>query len=186
MAEYRKIAALTRDPSVLGNAFRAYSANVIRSNGVDGFLHEIEGMEVPEEGKRAIFIPCLDKLEEDRTPGDALARLKGSALWRVGKDEGFLALLIASEKSPVRAMSFVDWLDDTNPDKPNAAQVAASLAVRNDANEAAKWIETLPEGPVRDAALRPLLDYLKQHGEEESLKMWSELLSKSDGEKQSK
>ena len=185
-SDYLKIWSASDDPVVRGSAFGAISRNIIQSKGVEAYLRKIEDLPVPDDGTAGMFLRCLEILEKRMPTQDALSRLKGTPLWRIGVDEGSIALRIGSQQSPAKAMKFAESLDDSNPGKPAAAWVAADAAVRDDANQAAKWIESLPEGPVRDAALRPLLDYLKKHGEEESLKMWSELLSKSGGENQSR
>ena len=75
------------------------------------------------------------------------------------------------------AREFFDALADCPAAQIKLADSISRYHMRNDANRTAAWAASLPSGPIRDAALAPLLDYLRRHNETESLRQWSALLS---------
>lgn len=176
--DYAELLRFTKDPDVLSLAFSGFSAATIRTRGVDAYLQDIRSMEIPNESRKQALSDCLKVSTESGGSLDAaLDKLKGSPLWAEGKNEGDVSLVLLSRWPASEAMRFAGGLEESNPQKADAVGFVAEYLVKQDANEAAKWIAELPPGRNRDRALQPLLSYLGRQHETESLANWKKLLS---------
>jgi hypothetical protein len=177
--DYINLKSQTQDPSLHSQAFLIYSKSAIQSRGIDGFFETLEGIDIPEEGRRSAIAGCLKYLANVDGLENALTTIQSSALVKTGRDEGAVTTVLLSNWPPDVAIRYVASLEDGNPQKEVGAEYVADKLVHKDANVAAQWIAGLPVGPVRDRALRPLLRYLAEHHEEESLRRWKGLESTS-------
>ena len=177
--DYTELLRITKDPDVLSLAFSGFSTVTIRTRGMDVYLQDIRSMEIPNEARKQALSECLKfSTERGGALDAALDKLKGSPLWTEGNNEGDVSLILLSHWPASEAMRFASGLGESNPRKADAVGFVAEYLVKQDANEAAKWISKLPPGRNRDRALQPLLSYLERQHEIESLADWKKLLSK--------
>lgn len=81
------------------------------------------------------------------------------------------------EHSQKTGLEFFDKLSASPTVQAQVATVISNQMIRTDANNCSRWLSTLPSGPVRDAALEPMLAYLRSHNETASLAQWEALRS---------
>lgn len=177
ISDYRAIFKLSQDENVRSQAFLNLTRRALADQEMEIYLKSITSLPTSEMGRRMALGACLT-WQGAGSLDDRLAKLRGSTLWRVGADDAMVAGVITEDISPLEGMRFANTVDDSSPQAPQVFRKVADQLVRRDANDCAKWILTLPSGPIRNAAIEPLLKYLRQNDERESIKQWEALISK--------
>lgn len=79
------------------------------------------------------------------------------------------------DQSHSAAYDFFDRIASKPVAQASAAYSISERLLSRNTTDCANWISSLPPGPVRNEALKPLLAYLERHGEHESLQQWKSL-----------
>ena len=177
VSDYLEITKVSSDENVCWQAFLNLTRRSLGTNGIDEYLRSIKPVPMTATAQTTALRECL--VARGRESLDhRLAKLRNSALWSVGKDDAMVAGEIARSISPNDGMKFAATVGADSPQAPAVFRVVAAQAVQRDANTCANWISSLPPGPARNAAIEPLLRYLEQHNEQESIAQWKTMISK--------
>lgn len=168
-----------RVDTVRENAFEAAVIPVIRNQGIGRLFDQLESGRIPlsEQSKRTVIDTHLARTERSQDLETSLEVLRASPVWKEGEDEHLIAREIASGRSPYYARRFVDNLADTNPGKPAAVRQVMWGLLHYDFHDATEWVDSMPAGEIRDAALAPLVRVLEREGREEQAADWRRLRS---------
>ena len=177
VSDYLEITKVSCDENVCWQAFLNLTRRSLAANGIDEYLRSIKTVPLSAMAQTTALRECL-VARGGESLDHRLAKLRNSALWSVGKDDAMVAGEIARSISPNDGMKFAASVGADAPQAPAVFRVVAAQAVQRDANTCANWISSLPPGPARNAAIEPLLRYLEQHNEQESIAQWKTMISK--------
>ena len=164
-------------PAEVVGPFAAASARAaIAERGMAGFVKEADTYAASRVAADAAMSAAVGADAAGFV--DHLDELRHKGLFDLEQDAPALMHRLASQDQE-SSERFLRVLDAHPQAQAQAAAVLAGKLLRKDANLCANWAASLPSGPVRDAALAPLLDYLRRHNETESLTRWSALLSRA-------
>lgn len=179
LKDFEEMKTVTNNALVSEEGYKMAARNALKNEGVTKFLETVDGQEIPVGARRSVLRLTIDKLQEKASFDETVKNLESSPISNMKDFEKEVGLALLSSGSLEHAKQYAARLTASGISSGNVANLVASELVRVDANEAARWIGSLPKGKIRDAALDPLLSYLKQHDEIDSLEAWGKLKSRA-------
>lgn len=162
-------------PSELLEKFaKVATTSTIRDLGMDGYLAQLGGA----KRMAGISRPVLTAAAAIDPNGlvNYLDRFEQIGIFDKDRDSDVVVrALYASDAQSARL--FFDRLAFSPTAQVKAASSLSEAMLWRDANTCSRWLSSLPTGPVRDAALEPMLSYLREHNETASLAQWEALKS---------
>jgi hypothetical protein len=170
-----KWAVAEKLPSSINNKFAEVATTVtIQASGIETFLKqvsrsgELRGFTQPMLQASAIadpsgFVEYLDSFQK-------------AGVFDRERDAELVARVLYGAESR-SALAFFDQLSSFPIAQAKAAVSICEAMLWRDANGCSRWLSSLPSGAVRDAALEPMLDYLRSHNETAAVKQWEALKS---------
>ena len=170
-----KWAVAEKLPSSITNKFAEVATTVtIQASGIETFLKqvsrsgELRGFTQPMLQASAIadpsgFVEYLDSFQK-------------AGVFDRERDAELVARVLYGAESR-SALAFFDQLSSFPTAQAKAAVSICEAMLWRDANGCSRWLSSLPSGAVRDAALEPMLDYLRSHNETAAVKQWEALKS---------
>lgn len=149
--------------------------STIRDLGTKGYLKQLEAA----GSMSGIARPILEAATE-MDPGGFVENLEGfekAGIFNRDRDAALAMRKIYGADS-LSALNFFELLSSTPREQAKAAAALSEAMIWRDANTCSRWLSSLPSGPVRDAALGPMLAYLKDHNETKAIAQWKALKSK--------
>jgi hypothetical protein len=161
------------DRFVSAMAFRAVGSS-IRDHGVGGMLDELGKLD-----DHADFASAILRVGSSVDPEGLVAEFdrleKMGLLDKPTNVEVTISRLYSED--PASAFAFFKRAENSAPQAAVAAKALSTELVRENIDKCGQWVLSLDAGPIRDAAIQPILTYLEKHGENEALRRWESMLS---------
>ena len=126
---------------------------------------------LPEEVRADAMAPIITRLSA-QNPDRAIAVINASA---EGSQRTEMLQSLVTERGRLAPQETADWVRGI-PDAQDQGNAAASLVnswMQTDIASAAEWVKSLGEGPVRDAAVRTLLESPQLRQSPELAALWA-------------